>query len=232
MNFSIVIPIFNEEKNIEKLVDEIYSHLTIFNKSYELVLVNDCSTDNSLTVIKNIKKKSHIPIKVINNPLNIGQSLSLYEGIKSSTNNTIVTLDADGQNNPKDIPMLLNKFFENKHIYLVGGIRVKRKDSFVKIFSSKVANKIRSRILKDNCLDTGCSLKVFDKSVFMEFPIFNGVHRFLPALFKGFGKETMFLDVDHRPRIHGVSKYGTISRLFRGINDLIKVLKIIKKINS
>ena len=112
---------------------------------------------------------------------------------------------------------------------MVGGIRFRRKDNLIKIFSSKVANSIRSKILKDNCPDTGCSLKVFDKHVFMQFPFFNGIHRFLPALFKGFGKQTYFINVDHRFRIHGHSKYGTFLRLFRGIKDLIRVAIILKK---
>ena len=232
MNFTIVIPIFNEEKNISKLIEEIYFYLSSFKNRYEIILVNDCSNDNSLFEINEIKKQSSIEIKIINNLKNIGQSLSMYEGIKSSLHNTIVTLDADGQNNPKDIPKLIDVYFSHTNIFLVGGIRVNRKDSFLKIASSKIANKIRNKILKDNCIDTGCSLKVFDKDVFMKFPMFNGIHRFLPALFKGYGKDTIFLNVDHRPRVFGKSKYGTMGRLFRGINDLIRVLKIIKKFNS
>jgi len=232
MNFSIVIPVYNEEKNISKLIEEIYFHLFSFKNIYELILVNDCSNDNTLFEINNIKKQTSSTIKIINNLQNIGQSLSLYEGIKSSSYNTIVTLDADGQNNPKDIPKLIDTYFSNTNIFLVGGIRFDRKDSVLKIVSSKIANKIRSKILKDNCIDTGCSLKVFDKDVFMKFPMFNGIHRFLPALFKGYGKDTLFLNVDHRPRIFGKSKYGTVGRLFKGINDLIRVLKIIKKFNS
>ena len=99
----------------------------------------------------------------------------------------------------------------------------------IKILSSKIANKIRSYILNDDCVDTGCSLKVFDRNIFLSFPFFDGIHRFLPALFKGYNKNTFFINVDHRPRIHGNSKYGTFGRLVRGIRDLITVAKIIKK---
>ena len=102
----------------------------------------------------------------------------------------------------------------------------------VKVLSSRVANYIRRSILKDNCSDTGCSLKVFDKKTFLKFPFFDGMHRFLPALFSGCGKKTFFIDVDHRPRKYGFSKYGTFGRAFRGIVDLIKVAKIIKKLNK
>ena len=98
----------------------------------------------------------------------------------------------------------------------------------MKLISSKIANQFRSLILKDGCVDTGCSLKVFDKEIFLTFPFFDGIHRFLPSLFKGFGKNTLFIDVDHRPRISGISKYGTFDRLYKGILDIIRVKKIIR----
>ena len=123
---------------------------------------------------------------------------------------------------------MLDLYFSNKKYSLVGGIRRNRKDNLLKLISSKIANQIRSLILKDDCVDTGCSLKVFDKNTFLTFPFFDGLHRFLPALFKGFGKSTLFVDVDHRPRISGVSKYRTIDRLYKGIIDIIRVKKIIK----
>ena len=104
--------------------------------------------------------------------------------------------------------------------------------TFIKIISSRIANYIRKIVLKDNCNDTGCSLKIFDKNIFLKFPFFDGIHRFLPALFSGYGKKTFFINVDHRPRLHGYSKYGTYGRLFRGIRDLFKVAKIIKKFKS
>jgi len=126
---------------------------------------------------------------------------------------------------------LLEHYFLNESICLVGGIRSKRKDNIIKIFSSKIANKIRSYIFKDNCNDTGCSLKVFKKEIFLEFPYFNGIHRFLPSLFTGYGYETLFIKVDHRPRIRGSSNYGIFDRLFRGIVDIIKVKNIISKHN-
>ncbi len=225
--FSIVIPIFNEEKNIENLLEEIFVNLIDYNNNYEIILVNDASVDNSKTIIEKIVLKYPELIKLINNKENQGQSFSLTRGIKNSKYNIIITLDGDGQNNPKDIPKLLSHYLLKENISLVGGIRVKRKDSLIKIVSSKIANYIRNIILKDNCPDTGCSLKVFDKKVFLNFPFFSGIHRFLPALFTGFGKETLFLPVDHRPRLFGNSKYGTFGRLFNGIKDTNRVLKII-----
>ena len=223
--FSIVIPIYNEAQNIKTLIEEIFESLKNYN-NFELVLVNDGSKDNTIEVVNNLKKI--FKINLFNNLENQGQSFSIKKGIEESKYKTIITIDGDGQNNPNDIPKLLEKYMLNPEIYLIGGIRKKRKDSLVKIISSKIANKIRSKILEDGCEDTGCSLKIFDKNIFLKFPYFDGIHRFLPALYKGFGYNTFFMYVDHRPRIKGYSKYGTIDRLYRGIFDIIKVKKIIQ----
>ena len=226
--FSIIIPIFNEAENIKKLIDEIHSSLIDFD-NFEIIFVNDASIDNTLEIINDLKKTNNFIL--LNNLINKGQSFSLTKGIKESRNEIIITLDGDGQNNPKDIPNLLKYYIENQNVSLVGGIRKKRIDSIVKIISSKIANKIRSRILDDECEDTGCSLKVFSKSVFLTFPYFDGIHRFLPALFKGYGKHCHFIEVNHRAREKGASKYGTIDRLYKGIIDIIRVKKIIKDYN-
>ncbi len=221
--FSVIIPVFNESGNIDKLLNEIHNHLKKFE--YEIIIVDDCSNDDTIKEIKNFKKKN---INLLVNKINMGQSFSLNKGILSSRFNIIVTLDGDGQNNPNDIIKLLNIYNSEEDISLVGGLRMDRKDSFVKIFSSQIANYIRSKILKDNCKDTGCALKVFDKNVYLEFSFFNGIHRFLPALFNGYGYKTTYVNVDHRKRINGYSKYGINNRLFRGIRDMIKVNKMIK----
>lgn len=223
--FSIVVPLFNEEESIESLIYEIISSIEAY-KSYEIVLVDDCSNDKTLEIINKFEINPNI--KIIKNKLNRGQSYSIHKGISMSMYNTIITIDGDGQNVPSDIPLLIKAFNENKNVYLVGGIRNNRKDSFIKVASSKLANSIRSFILKDKCKDTGCSLKIFDKKIFLTFPYFNGIHRFLPALFLGFGYETKFINVDHRKRKFGYSKYGIFNRLFVGISDIIKVKKILK----
>ncbi len=226
--FSIIIPIYNEAENIEFLIKKIYYFLKKKNyNNYELVIVNDFSLDNTITILSKLEKIYEI--KVINNASNQGQSYSIHKGILEASNITIVTLDGDGQNNPKDIPKLLDKYFTDEKIYLVGGIRQKRKDNLIKIISSKLANYVRSSIFDDGCKDTGCSLKVFDRNVFLSFPFFNGIHRFLPSLFKGYGYDTFFINVDHRSRTKGKSKYGTFGRLYRGILDIMKVKKIIRK---
>ena len=224
--FSIVIPVFDEAQNIEALVDEIFNSLKDYN-DFEVILVNDSSTDNTIDLVCALKKKFNILL--INNLKNKGQSFCIHKGVLESKNNIIVTIDGDGQNNPIDIIKLLEIYISKKEISLIGGIRVKRKDSLIKIISSKIANKIRSNILNDRCDDTGCSLKVFDKSIFLQFPYFDGIHRFLPALFNGYGYKTFFIAVDHRPRTRGYSKYKTVDRLYQGIIDIIKVKKIIRE---
>lgn len=229
MNFSIIIPIYNEKQNIEKLVEEIFLYTdTKFN--FEIIIVDDYSSDGSKDILKEkfISKNNFI---VIYHNKNMGQSASILTGIKKSKYENILTIDGDLQNDPKDINKLLYKYFNHEYD-LVAGIREKRKDNFIKIISSVIANKIRSFVLRDNCKDTGCSLKVFNKKVFLEFPFFDGIHRFLPALFNGYKKKISFINVNHRPRLSGKSNYGTFNRLFKGIYDTIRVYKIINKRND
>ena len=144
--FSLVIPLYNESKNIQFLLDEITSNLINY-KNYEIILVNDASTDDTSQVINGLSINN---IKIITNKENQGQSFSIYEGIKKSSFNTIVTLDGDGQNDPVDIPKLYELYSSYEDIKLIGGIRRNRKDNYTKIISSKIANFIRSRILRVN----------------------------------------------------------------------------------
>ncbi len=226
---SLIIPIYNEEQNIENLFNEILIN-DIHKKVEYIVFVNDFSTDNSLKKLIRIKE-SYKNIKIIKHSKNLGQSSCILSGAKSISSETIITIDGDGQNNPKDINQLLKIYFENPDVYLVGGIRVNRKDSLIKIISSRIANKVRKFIFNDNCDDTGCSLKILDRRIFLNFPFFHGIHRFLPALFSGMKLKTIFIPVDHRPRKFGKSKYRTLSRLIFGIIDIYRVLVIIKKFN-
>ena len=227
--FSVIIPCYNEEKNISKLVTDI--QIALKKYKYDIHIVDDCSTDNLEKKVFELKKK-YKNINYIRNNSNLGQSYSIMRGIKNSRNSHIVTIDGDYQNDPFDLPSIIEIYFDNKNFELVGGIRKKRKDSLVKIISSKIANYIRRKILNDNCLDTGCSLKIFNKNIFLQFPFFDGIHRFLPALYLGFGKQTFFINVNHFPRLYGLSKYGTFLRLIRGIRDIIKVRKIINEFKN
>tara|TARA_B100001964_G_C14149116_1_gene561164 strand:+ start:487 stop:1245 length:759 start_codon:yes stop_codon:yes gene_type:complete len=229
INISIIIPVYNEVRNIPILLNEINIVIRTIGclTDYEIILIDDYSSDGSRLLIKEI---DDIKVSKLFNSSNKGQSYCFHKGIKSSKFDIIITLDSDLQNNPNDIPRMLRLYISDTNIKLLGGLRTKRKDSLIKIVSSRLANKIRSFLLDDDCLDTGCSLKVFDKFVFLQFPFFNGMHRFLPALFKGYGSKTVFLSVDHRYRRFGNSKYGTILRLLSGVRDIIKVALIIKKL--
>jgi len=222
----LIIPIFNEEENLLLLFEEI-NEVGVYKRMNKIIFVDDGSTDNSLIILKNIKKKYN-KVNYICHKKNLGQSTALNSGIIFSKSDIIITIDGDGQNNPSDITKLLDFFLNNRSFSLVSGIRKKRHDDYIKVFSSLIANSVRRFILQDKCSDTGCSLKVFERKIFLSFPFFDGIHRFLPALFLGFKYKTYFIEVSHRSRIKGYSKYGTLDRLFKGLFDLFRVLLIIK----
>lgn len=220
--FSIVVPVYNEGENIIRLIHEIKKSLQDY--TYEIIFIDDFSTDNTT----NLLSAQIENCKCITHDKNKGQSESIKTGILNSKYKNIITIDGDLQNDPRDIPLLIKVYTNFQSVSLVGGIREKRKDNFAKIASSKIANSFRQLILKDDCSDTGCGLKIFDKDIFLKLPFFNGIHRFLPALFKGFGYSTSFIKVSHRERVSGMSKYGTLDRLFKGLRDVYRVNKIIK----
>jgi dolichol-phosphate mannosyltransferase len=222
--FSLVIPIFNEEHNIEILYNELLFN-NLEDKIYEIIFVNDCSTDDSFNVLTKIAL-SNSKIKILNHNLNMGQSACIKTAAQNTTAEILITMDGDGQNDPSDIHKLLEIYNSINNYKLVGGIRKIRKDSYSKRIASKLANKIRILILDDGCEDTGCSLKAFDRKQFLKFPFFDGIHRYLPYLFKKFGCKTFFIEVNHRKRIYGKSKYNNLQRGFRGIIDMIRVLNI------
>ena len=227
---TVVVPIYNEQDNIKPLLDEI----TLAAKDIpisEIIYVDDASTDQTFDVLKDLRNL-YPALRVLRHSKNSGQSAALWTGIKASGNDIIVTLDGDGQNNPADIQLLYQKLQDNKKNYsklMVAGQRVKRDDSWIKLKSSKIANAVRGSLLKDNTRDTGCSLKLFSRRDFMNLPYFDHIHRFLPALMMRDGVQILHVDVSHRARVSGVSKYGTLDRLFAGIYDLLGVLWLQKR---
>ncbi len=223
---SLIIPVYNEEENIIFLFESI-KNSGLYEQIEEVIIIDDCSIDNTSALLSEINSK-YIKFKFYKNTKNMGQSYSIKKGAELSICKTIITMDGDGQNNPLDGVKLLKIYHNDPDLYLVGGIRKDRKDSILKKLASLVANKVRKKILDDECDDTGCALKVFDKDQFLKFPYFNGIHRFLPALFKGYNKKTYFVEVSHKERAYGKSKYGILDRLFIGIIDIFKVRKIIR----
>ena len=231
MKFSIVIPVFNEEEGIIIFLDEVLSCLKAYD--FEVLVIDDGSNDGTMEKLKSYKVDSNI-LRIISHEKNIGQSSAINTGVRFSKYDTIVTLDGDGQNDPADIPKLLQKFSdfkknqENKNV-IVAGYRKKRRDSLLKIFSSRVANFIRSNFLNDETPDTGCGLKVFSRDLFLKLPFFDHIHRYLPALFSAYGASILTIEVNHRPRSLGKSKYGFHNRLWVGIIDLFGVKWLINR---
>ena len=225
-NFTLIIPIYNEEKNIDTLYEEIINSEA---KKYisKIIFVDDASEDKSLKVLNEISKNNQL-VKIIKNEQNLGQSRSIYSAILEANTKYVLTIDGDGQNDPNDISKLINFYLNNRSYNLIAGIRYNRKDNFIKKITSKIANSIRKFYLNDDCIDTGCALKLFERDVIINFPFFNGIHRFLPAIYKGLNKNCYFINVNHRYRKFGKSKYGTVSRLVFGVRDMIKVKKLIK----
>jgi len=228
MDLSIVIPVHNEAENISVLIKEIVD--SMINIKYEIIVVDDDSSDNTLDVLSEMKIKID-NLRIIKHSANYGQSFAIKSGIEHAKSDWIATLDGDGQNDPADILRLFNILLtmkKNKNI-MIAGHRVVRKDSFLKKFSSKYANKVRDFLLKDSIPDTGCGLKVFSKDCFYKLPFFNHIHRYLPALHIANCGDVVSVEVNHRERERGVSKYGFNNRFWVGIIDLLGVLWLQKK---
>ncbi len=228
-HLSVVIPVFNEEGNIAVLIAEINQALA-HHSNFEIIVVDDGSQDATLQELNRLAKTdSHL--RVLRHRRNLGQSVAIYSGVSAATISWVVTLDGDGQNDPKDIMKLVeaaeNNMFDEP--LLIAGYRVNRKDSSWKRFGSKFANCIRSRCLKDHCQDSGCGLKLFQREAFLMLPHFNHLHRYLPALFQRAGGKVINVSVSHRPRISGNSKYGNFGRLKVGIADLFGVAWLMRR---
>lgn len=226
MQVSIVVPVHNEAENIDPLINEIESAMKDA-EAYEIIYVDDGSSDGTMDVLSRSLKRNK-RLKVIRHEYSCGQSTAVRTGIKSATYRCIATLDGDGQNDPADIPHLYKKLIqlnqEDNRLWMIAGWRNKRHDSAWKLFSSKFANTVRSALLGDNTPDTGCGLKVFFKESYLELPYFDHMHRFLPALIIRAGGKVVSEPVNHRPRTQGLSKYGTLDRLWAGITDLAGVI--------
>lgn len=223
---SIVIPVYNEVDNVESLYKEIVAALSPEQFVFEVIFVDDGSTDGTTKRLQTLAKKEPL-LRHICHKNNYGQSAALISGARMAQYPLIVTLDGDGQNDPADIPRLFNYLYDEKTIVL--GNRKKRDDNYLRKISSRVGNNVRQLFLKDQCPDTGCSLKLFPREAFLNLPHFNHLHRFLPALFKRAGYALINVPVNHRSRWHGVSKYGVMNRLFVGIHDLIGVHWLLKR---
>jgi dolichol-phosphate mannosyltransferase len=217
--FSIVIPVYNEEENIKPLIAELRGVLPALGGSYEIIFVDDGSRDRSFEIL--LEAASQDPqIRIIRFKKNAGQTAAFDAGFKATQGDIVVTMDADLQNDPHDIPRLVEKIGE---FDIVCGWRHQRKDPWIKIVSSKIANFVRNKLSEEEIVDTGCSLKAYKRECLQKLKLFNGMHRFLPTLAKMEGCTVTQVKVNHRPRRFGTTKYTISNRMVRAFADLLAV---------
>ncbi len=215
---SVVITVYNEEENIKPLLEQVYAALTEID--YEVILIEDGSTDKT---VEEVKKHANTRTKLIIFNRNRGQTTALAAGIDQATGEYIATMDGDLQNDPSDLPMMLNKAIDEEWD-VVAGRRANRKDGFVlRKIPSKIANWVIRNTTKVYLKDYGCTLRVYKADIAQNMGLYGELHRFIPVLAKEQGARMTEVDVKHHPRIHGESKYG-LSRTFKVMSDLILML--------
>ncbi len=227
---SVVIPVCNEQDNVQPLAREIHAALE-GRYRYETIFVDDGSTDGTAGAVRAARRDRMPEIRLIRHAVRSGQSAAVATGVREARAPWIATLDGDGQNDPADIPSLLDaaRTAASPRLRLVMGNRTTRRDTWLRRLSSRVANGVRGWMLKDGTPDTGCGIKVFDRAVFVDMPRFDHMHRFMPALYQREGYEVVSVPVNHRERTRGKSKYGLHNRLWVGIVDLFGVMWLIRR---
>jgi dolichol-phosphate mannosyltransferase len=215
IRLSVVVPAYNEEENVVPLAREIVAALETLTGGFELILVDDASTDSTARLIRQFEDAR---VRGVFHRVNCGQSAAVASGFQVARGEWIGTLDGDGQNDPADLPAMLEQAIRER-VDCVTGVRTKRQDTFVRRFSSRVANGYRNWITGDQVSDSGCGIRIVRRAALREIPVFNGLHRFLPTLLRGQGFTVAERTVNHRERLRGTSKYGVHNRLWRGIRD-------------
>lgn len=225
---SIVIPVFNERDNIAPLVHEVVRHLR-GRVQFEIVCVDDRSDDDTREVLAALR--AEVPeLRAFAHAARCGQSAAIRSGVRRALAPWIATLDGDGQNDPADIPKLLDaRDAAEAEVKLFAGWRVSRQDSGSKRWASRWANRIRQWLLRDNTPDTGCGIKLFERAAFLDLPYFDHMHRYLPALMQRAGWKTVSVPVSHRARGAGQSKYTNVGRALVGVRDLLGVSWLIQR---
>jgi glycosyltransferase involved in cell wall biosynthesis len=219
IHVSIVVPVYNEAESLVRLAAEVRAAMAGTPWTRELIFVDDASTDGSLEILRRIAVEDPT-VRVLAHRRNAGQSAALIAGFRAARGAFVVTLDADLQNDPADIPRLVD---ELGACDVVSGVREARRDGWLRRLSGRVANRARRLVTGDSVTDIGCALKAYRTGYLRRVPAFVGVHRFLPALIELDGGRLREVPVRHRPRAHGASKYNVRNRLWRGITDLLAV---------
>ena len=217
IDLSIIIPAYNEEENIRPLYDKLKKVLTNLKKTCEIIIVDDGSTDKTKEEIKKLKDEN---VRLISFKRNLGQTNAINTGIKAAKGSFMITMDADLQNDPEDIPKLIEEI--EKGYDVVCGWRHKRKDPLFKKITSLFANTLRKILTGEKIHDSGCTLRIYKRKCFDDVVLFGEMHRYIPAILKQKGYSIGEIKVKHNPRIHGKTKYGT-TRLLNGFLDLITI---------
>lgn len=226
---SVVIPAKDETGNIGPLITEIHQALNDL-VSFEVIVVDDGSTDGTAAEVVNTANALGCRAKAVIHKQSTGQSTAVWTGVRQATGEWIVTLDADGQNDPADIPAMLALAKDIRATdFCIAGYRKNRKDTAWKRFQSRFANRVRNAMLRDGVPDTGCGLKLFPRATFIKMPYFNHMHRYIPALVRRMGGEVQISVVNHRDRQEGVSKYTAWNRAWVGIVDILGVMWLIRR---
>ena len=220
-HLSVVFPVYNEEENIPVLLEEIAAALRGTPWAYEMIAVDDGSNDRSLAVLRESREK--MPnLRVLTFEKNSGQTAALDAGWRAARGRFVVSLDADLQNDPADIPRMMKRLDE-MHADMIIGVRVNRQDTWARKMQSRIGNSVRNWITGDRITDTGCSLKLLRREAIERVRLFTGMHRFLPTLVRLQGYKVVEMPVNHRSRKFGVSKYGAMNRAMRGLVDCFAV---------
>ena len=220
-DLSVVFPVYNEEENLPILMEEIARALDGKGWSYEVVAVDDGSSDNSLAVLRELRAK-YPTLRILSFEKNSGQTAALDAAWRGARGKFVVSLDADLQNDPADIPKMMAAQ-QMSSSDMVIGVRVNRNDTWSRKVQSRIGNGVRNWITKDKITDTGCSLKLVRREAIDQVKLYTGMHRFLPTLVRMAGYKVIEMPVNHRARKFGVSKYGAMNRAFRGLVDCMAV---------
>lgn len=225
---SVVIAVYNEQENVAAVCEETLAALA-GDFPFEVVFVDDGSSDETAEAVRALAARDP-RVRLVRHPSRCGKSQAVRTGVKAAAAPWIATMDGDGQNDPKDLPLMLRAAWAAiGPSPLVAGIRVRRNDPLSRKIATRFANGFRSAVLGDKCPDTGCGVKVFERAAFLDLPCFEGMHRFLPALFLRYGHPVINHPVQHRARMLGKSKYTNWGRALVGVFDMMGVIWLTRR---